>query len=625
MNGDFSNGAAGWSQPSSGSASVSNGAIRVTGSGGSWPLATQNVTVVIGKKYALSGYLVNSSGISNAALSAGGGIDILGKSLPGSYSLDFFATTSNLVVGSGANGILANGAWVEWDNISVREILGYSNTYSGFVAGNYFDSAGTTHASVDGSVGLVLDAAGSVGAELFVSPQTIPNNNVGQVINFGSFKTVRVTGSGIVGCNVFDKSSNTWVSLTNRHIYTDVINIYNTSGGAVTINPGDVSFKEVTGIHASQVTPGYKPTLRKGIVNLLLNSHDLVTGSWGKNDATAIVGQPDPFGGLSAQALVDNSTFNFHQVVRSHTLSVGMNYTSAFLIKANGRSFAFCGLYDGVSDHAAYFNLANGGVGTAVSTSGTSSVSLGNGWWLCVVNLTASGTAGLQALGASPADGVRQYSGNGASGLLFCGSGIFAGTLTAAQILAAGGIPLTTTAPASSQAGPLHAEFLGDDYLTMGSLPITSGSDFAIVAAANCTTGTGRSVIFAQRASTSANPIALELGFLNGAPSVRVRNDAGVALTLTHGSTLVNKKCCIGARATGSTIELWVDGVMSQSATIPGTPIFTNVATIGCGSNGAGGYADYFIGSIYTLLPVKGTLTDADMVTEFKFAAGIQL
>ena len=477
----------------------------------------------------------------------------------------------------------------------------------GFQHGNYFDSAGTTLASTDGSVGLVLDAAGSVGAELFVSPQTIPNNNVGQVINFGSFKTVRVTGSGIVGCNVFDKSSNTWVSLTNRHIYTDVINIYNTSGGAVTINPGDVSFKEVTGIHATQGTPGFKPTLRKGIVNLLTYSQQVMPafGGWNGSAVGTINSSQAPDGTMSASTVTTTSDWIWKDV----TGSVGTYTFAIWMRAANGTSFQ-TGLF---------LNEMSSG-----TKRGQTLITVTDTWTLFVVSGTTSTGAGMGRVEIS--NGIGGV--NPPIGTQFYRAGLFAGTLTAAQILAAGGIPMTTTAPASSQAGPLHAEFLGDDYLTMGSLPITSGSDFAIVAAANCTTGTGRSVIFAQRASTSANPIALELGFLNGAPSVRVRNDAGVALTLTHGSTLVNKKCCIGARATGSTIELWVDGVMSQSATIPGTPIFTNVATIGCGSNGAGGYADYFIGSIYALLPVKGTLTDADVLTESKFAAsiaGIQL
>lgn len=169
-------------------------------------------------------------------------------------------------------------------------------TLNGFSAGNYLESTGNTNASVDGAVGLVLDAAGSVGADKTpvgtvwqgfnanLSSTTLPATatQTGS-INYGlrllSFltvgKTYRVTvsWSGNVSGRVIkvDAAGSTnlgsSVSGTGSAIFTatDVAHyIYAASAaGGETFTIVSVKTEEITGTHATQATTANKPTLRR--------------------------------------------------------------------------------------------------------------------------------------------------------------------------------------------------------------------------------------------------------------------------------------------------------------------------------------------------------------------------
>lgn len=168
---------------------------------------------------------------------------------------------------------------------------------NGLTAGNYLDSAGTTAATVDNPVGLVLDAAGSVGSELV----TNGNFSVGTGWTLGAGWTISGgnavyggAGNGNLNQNIsattgkFYKVEFTIVSITGgvrvglggityTSFYTTTgqktIYINKTDGNALLyfqvqaagnlISIDNVSVKEVTGIHALQATTANKPILRQ--------------------------------------------------------------------------------------------------------------------------------------------------------------------------------------------------------------------------------------------------------------------------------------------------------------------------------------------------------------------------
>lgn len=167
---------------------------------------------------------------------------------------------------------------------------------NGLTAGNYLDSAGTTAATVGNPVGLVLDAAGSVGSELITQP-----------IDFATWGTVGILST--VTANSFTNTSGspagknigTFVT-TKTYLYSltytksdasTLFGMYASGGGTplatstaaegtltVRMAPGangplylrlagnatvtvtNVSVKEVTGIHAIQATSANKMILR---------------------------------------------------------------------------------------------------------------------------------------------------------------------------------------------------------------------------------------------------------------------------------------------------------------------------------------------------------------------------
>ena len=203
---------------------------------------------------------------------------------------------------------------------------------NGLQAANYIDSAGTTAATVDQPVGLVLDAAGSVGVELVTNGDfsagatgwaaeggVAPFNvTVGggvasfagstSFVNFkntfaatvgktylGSFSVVsrsaggcRLTVGGIAGTTrsaVGDYSEYVTATTTGIAIIQD-------TAGTFVGSIDNISVREVTGIAASQPTTSNKCILRqtRGRYNWVFDATDLLTATFpaGNESVTVI-------------------------------------------------------------------------------------------------------------------------------------------------------------------------------------------------------------------------------------------------------------------------------------------------------------------------------------------------
>jgi len=168
---------------------------------------------------------------------------------------------------------------------------------NGLTAGNYLDSAGTTAATVDNPVGLVLDGAGGLGVQLISTP-TSWSTGTGISVNTGASS---VAFSGVQGAYAVSIISSASVATNSTYAVSFTVSVtqgavqvkvgttdkYYSVGGTYTYyivasgtgvvlvqdqgyngsrfigTVSNISVKEVTGIHASQATTANKPILRQ--------------------------------------------------------------------------------------------------------------------------------------------------------------------------------------------------------------------------------------------------------------------------------------------------------------------------------------------------------------------------
>ena len=246
------------------------------------------------------------------------------------------------------------------------------------------------------------------------------------------------------------------------------------SGASATATIDNISVREITGIHASQATNNNKPILRRGLVNLLTYSNDLSNAtSWPKGNATAPASASLAPDGTTCFELTDNATSADHKMRQDVTVAAGTVVTFAAVAKAGTAGYAW--LYDGYANSGKNFNLSSQAGLTAIGTAPTafSTADMGNGWAMYTITYTTS-TSTRPEIGMSLNGSTINYVGSGST-ILVDAAGLFTGSLTASQILAQGGIPVTTTAAASNpNAGSYSWSFDGsnDSFLT-GNLGIT--------------------------------------------------------------------------------------------------------------------------------------------------------
>ena len=130
--------------------------------------------------------------------------------------------------------------------------------------------------------------------------------------------------------------------------------------------------------------------------NLALQSSSFDSASWTKSNSIVTPNVAiSPSGVQDADTLTADGTSSGHQVTQSISLTGGATYSISFYAKKNTNNFIqFVGANAVLGLNSwANFDLENGVVGSVGSLTTASIESVGNGWYRCIVNVTATATA----------------------------------------------------------------------------------------------------------------------------------------------------------------------------------------------------------------------------------------
>jgi len=400
-------------------------------------------------------------------------------------------------------------------------------TISGITAGNYLDSAGTTAASVDNPVGLVVDPLGAV--------------------------------------------------------------------------------------NATQSTTANKPILRRGLLNLIRYSDDQSNAAWTNVNLNVTPGQASSPYGTSDSALLAPTAVSGSHVLYQNNVTIARNVTMAFIAKAGVLQF-LSPSNAGAGVLTSTFDLVAGTSANGASTT-SSMVSLGGGWWLGAMSFTAAYTAASFYINNSGSASIASFAGNGVDGLYMYLAGLFDGTYTAQQILDAGGIPLTTTSAASNpSAGKYSWQFDGvNDSLSLSAPLFQMSDDHCVIAGFNA--AVINKYIFSQN-NTAATTLVASLRIdAAGAPDALWEDDSATLVNVASSTSCIGLNTVATGVKIGNAKRLRVNGVQ-QGAT---NNTVLGATTLNTASIGSYTTAGNFQGSIYPVIAIKGTVSDADLLTLERF------
>jgi len=445
---------------------------------------------------------------------------------------------------------------------------------SGLLTNNHTNSTGSTgYSANDGVAGLALDAAGSV------VPMSAPSTGgtagwgtyLSTVASNGTDLTISNTGAA-EGYGYFQHGS-IIAGLTYRIQFTIVSRSVAVSG---TVQVGQTTV-------TSPASGLFQATVKA------TNTHGIWIGV-GTGAGASVV--------IRDVTLSEVTGIHATQATTANKPAVRRGVYNELLNSATPAT-------QNVTCIAAPYTLALYGTGS-VTLSGT-----GSG------TLNGTGASDLVVLNFTPTAGTVTFTKSGTVSSF----GLFKGTLTAAQIIAEGGIPLTTSVAASNpNAGRYWWSFDGsNDYLQLGSVPVSLADDFVFVCAARVDSTANSGKLISLRGA-GATPV-IQLSLTAGRPFAQIRDDTGASATRTHGADITAMSVSTLWKV-GTNVYLRVNGVQSGAALSASGFGATTLLYAAIGAAVIGGTPEgLFQGAIGLSGIVKGTMTESDVLTIERLAA----
>jgi hypothetical protein len=285
--------------------------------------------------------------------------------------------------------------------------------------------------------------------------------------------------------------------------------------------------------------------------NLVLRSQEFENGYWNKANATITpnaVASPD--GTTTADKFIEDSTNNVHVIsFPSSTTPSGTN-TLTLYAKQGERNWICLYLFDSVDGSIfAWFNVANGTIGTVNSGLTAKIEPFENGFYKCSITRTQS-NVGNGGFILSNSDNSLSYTGNGTSGLFIWGAQLEAGSYATSYIP-------TTTASVTRNA----------DVISKTGISSLIGQTEGTVywEASNLFTSGTRSIALLYTSGSSFYQI-----YLNS--SNQVRADVNGSFIFAGGTILGNTNYKIAFAYKSGNYALYINGVQiatSTSTTMP--------------------------------------------------------
>ena len=166
----------------------------------------------------------------------------------------------------------------------------------------------------------------------------------------------------------------------------------------------------------------YNPTTVK---NLLGFSEAFDNAAWTKTSARIITGAAaNPINGLfNAQKLMEDTANTLHFTFQSTVVIANTRYVQSVYAKAAERNWIWMTEGNNVTAQA-YFDLANGVIGTVTGTGSPSATitPVGNGWYRCSLAFTPIAAFANTQVRLATANGGAAYAGDGNSGVYIYGA-----------------------------------------------------------------------------------------------------------------------------------------------------------------------------------------------------------
>ena len=517
----------------------------------------------------------------------------------------------------------------------------------------FSDSACSTPAVLDGPVGGVIDASGWIGLELVVNGN-FSNGTTGWAATYQS-SISNVNNTLVITATNTNPYAATTVNVSTANVYKVTFNLINKSATATamvriassatigaadllsaTLSTGsstfyikatttvlylqflascnvgdtmtfdDVSIKQV-GIIATQTTSGYRPTLRKGVINRLMNSES--PNLWTINGVTFADDTndyPSITKSLRSKIVTEDTSTGQH---RFHQGGLSTN-TNKFKVYLKYVNHPLVQIYCGTTVND-YLNVnlqtaavtANGTGVTDITISG-----LGNGWLEISATINPGSFFVGTILGATDAWGDKINVGHaGSVSRSFKFGGAFASESQGTYVV-------TTTAPASNGIGNYWLDFDGvSQFLQLSSVPFQVGDDnFVCASATNKGIATNKYVInpagsgLADFKRLSAITFANPSWYSSWYDGVNIDSLAGTGTTTS----------VLSAVKRGSLVKQRINGSEINSKTITANFVATS-GYIGCSSPTSG----LWDGAIYAIVIAKATISDAEALLIEKYLA----